>query len=299
VSDVSIVIATKDRAGFLSRALESLARQRTSVSFEVIVADNGSTDATPDVVERAVRVAPHPLRRIEAGNANRALARNDGIAAASGELVLFVDDDVWLPPGFVSAHAAAHRERNGVPRAVTGPIVNVASYDEQPRPSAANFSRAFFCTCNASVPKSALDGIGGFDETFDLYGWEDTEIGLRLRDAGVQHAFAWDAFLYHIKPPEPLERAVLRSVEKAMMAARLIRKSPGLRTRLATGAYPLNLLRAKLMSPLLPVYAGVASSTRLPKPLVAYARSRLLDGVYVERLARALGDEDCHKTARC
>ncbi|MGH7683621.1 MAG: glycosyltransferase family 2 protein, partial [Vulcanimicrobiaceae bacterium] len=258
MSELSIVIASKDRANFLARALESLAQQQSTASFEVIVADNGSTDATPEVVERAIRAAPHPLRRIEAGNANRALARNKGIAAASGELVLFVDDDVWLPPNFVAAHAAAQRRRDGARRAVTGPIVNVPSYDERPRPSPANFSRAFFCTCNASVPKSALDEIGGFDESFDLYGWEDTEIGLRLRDAGVEHAFAWEAFLYHIKPPEPLESAVLRTVEKATMAARLVRKNPSMRTCLATGAYPLNLLRAKLVSPLLPVYAGVA-----------------------------------------
>lgn len=299
MSEISIVIATKDRADFLSRALESIAQQRSTTSFEVIVADNGSTDATPDVVARAIGTAPHPLRRIEAGNANRALARNQGIAAALGQLVLFVDDDVWLPPNFVAAHAAMHYKRDGVVRAVTGPIINVPSYDERPRPSPANFSRAFFCTCNASVPKSALDRIGGFDESFDLYGWEDTEIGLRLRDIGVEHAFAWDAFLYHIKPPEPLERAVLRTVEKATMAARLVRKNPSMRTRLATGAYPLNLLRAKITSPLLPVYAGVASSTRLPPRIVAYARSRLLDGVYAERLARALDDEGCRKTARC
>lgn len=298
MSDISIVIATKDRADFLGRALESLAQQGGTASFEVIVADNGSRDATPEIVERAIRTAPHALRRIDAGNANRALARNQGLAVASSDLVLFVDDDVWLPPNFVDAHATAQR-RNGVRRAVTGPIINVPSYDDRPRPRPANFSRAFFCTCNASVPKSALDEIGGFDESFDLYGWEDTEIGLRLRDAGVERAFAWDAFLYHIKPPEPLERAVLRTVEKATMAARLVRKNPSMRTRLATGAYPLNLLRAKLASPLLPVYAGVASSTRLPQRLVAYARSRFLDAVYSERLARALDDEGCRKTARC
>lgn len=286
MSAISVVIATKDRAPFLERALESLAGQKGAPEFEVVVADNGSTDDTPAVVTRAAAKVPYPLRRIEAGTANRAYARNAGVAATSGELILFVDDDVWLPDGFVAAHAAA--QKSGKPCAVTGPIVNVPSYEERPRPTPANFSRAFLCTCNVSLAKESFRRVGGFDENFDLYGWEDTELGLRLRDSGVQHAFAWNAFLYHIKPPEPLELSVRRSVEKATMAARLVRKRPDLRTRLATGAYALNLARAKVVRPLLPVYAGVASSTRLPQPLVAYARARLIDGVYVERLAKEL-----------
>jgi len=295
MSALSIVIATKDRATFLERALESLARQQDAPGFEVIVADNGSTDDTPGVATRMASKVPFPLRRIEAGSSNRAFARNAGVAAASGELILFVDDDVWLPPQFVAAHAAA--QRDGKARAVTGPIVNVPSYDERPRPTPANFSRAFLCTCNVSIAKAAFQRVGGFDESFDLYGWEDTELGLRLRDSGVQHAFAWDAYLYHIKPPEPLELSVRRSLEKATMAARLVRKRPDFRTRLATGAYSLNLMRARVVAPFLPVYAGVAASTRLPRPLVAYARARLLDGVYVERLAQELHREDTARPA--
>jgi GT2 family glycosyltransferase len=147
------------------------------------------------------------------------------------------------------------------------------------------------------VAKAALERVGGFDEKFDLYGWEDTELGLRLRDAGLEHAFVWQAYLYHIKPAEPLELAVRRTAEKAAMAARLLRKNPSARTRLATGAYPLNRVRGKIVSPLLPLYAGLASSTTLPKPLVAYARAQFLDGVYLEGLERALKHEDSPRSA--
>lgn len=288
---ISVVIATKDRAAYLERALASLAQQTGAPEFDTVVADNGSTDSTPAIVEAAARTAPYRLRRIEAGHANRALARNAGIAAAAGDLIVFVDDDVWLPPHFLAAHAAAHRAAR-VPRAVTGPILNVPSYDERPRPTPANFSNAFFCTCNASVPASALRAIGGFDEAFNLYGWEDTELGMRLRTAGLEHAFAWDAFLYHIKPPEPLELAIQRTVEKAAMAAQFVRKNPTLRARLATGAYGFNFARAKLIAPLLPLYAGVASSSTLPKGVVSFARGRLLDGLYVAHLARALAKHE-------
>jgi glycosyltransferase involved in cell wall biosynthesis len=288
---ISIVIATKDRALFLQRALESLAQQRNAPEFEVVVADNGSTDGTPQVVADAIEIVPYHLRRIEAGRANRGLARNMGVLAAAGELVLFVDDDVWLPPHFIAAHVAEHR-RGRAARVVTGPIINVPDYERRPRPGASNYSSAFFCTCNASVSKVALDAVGGFDEAFNLYGWEDTELGLRLRNAGIEHSFAWDAFLYHIKPPEPLDLAIRRTVEKAAMAAQFVQKSPSLRTKLATGAYGINLVRGRLAAPLLPLFAGVASSDVLPKSLVAFARERLLDGLYVKRLGDELANRE-------
>jgi len=292
---ISVVIATKDRALFLQRALESLAQQRGAPEFEVVVADNGSTDGTPHVVAGAVEIVPYHLRRIEAGRANRGLARNMGVSAAAGQLILFVDDDVWLPANFIAAHVAEHRGARSS-RVVTGPILNVPDYDHRPRPGAANYSSAFFCTCNASVSKVALEAVGGFDEAFNLYGWEDTELGLRLRSAGLEHAFAWDAFLYHIKPPESLELSIRRTLEKATMAAQFVQKAPSLRTKLATGAYGVNLMRGKLAAPLLPLFAGVASSDVLPKPLVSFARTRLLDGLYVKRLAEEMkrkrdGDE--------
>ncbi len=288
---ISIVIATKDRALFLQRALESLTQQRNAPEFEVIVADNGSTDGTPQVVAAAAEIVPYRLRRIEAGRSNRGLARNMGVSASAGELILFVDDDVWLPANFIAAHVSEHRLGRAA-RVVTGPIVNVPDYELRPRPGAANYSSAFFCTCNASVSKVALDAVGGFDEAFNLYGWEDTELGLRLRNAGIEHTFAWDAFLYHIKPPEPLELAIRRTVEKATMAAQFVQKSPSFRTKFATGAYGINLVRGKLVAPLLPLFAGVASSDVLPKAVVAFARSRLLDGLYVKRLASELADRE-------
>ena len=98
-----------------------------------------------------------------------------------------------------------------------------------------------------SVRKSTLEAVGGFDESFDLYGWEDTELGLRLRTFDVERYFAWDAYLWHIKPQhdEPLESALVRALEKAHMAARFVQKSPSSRAKLATGAYAFNLLRAR------------------------------------------------------
>lgn len=286
---ISVVIATKDRAAYLERAIDSLVAQVAAPPFELIVVDNGSADATPEVARTASgRLA---LTYVSEPEPNRGAARNRGIARATGGLVVFIDDDVSLPAHFLAAHAAAHE--SGPPRAVSGPIINVASYDARPKAKASNYSRAFFCTCNVSLPRAALASVGGFDERFHLYGWEDTELGLRLRESGVTRHFAWDAFLYHIKPPaaDTLDSAMRRTVEKARMAARLVQAAPSLRVRLATGAYPLNLARAGVVAPrwALPLYAGLANQHRIPG-LAGFARGLLLDGLYVDELKRSLGD---------
>lgn len=286
------MIATKDRAGFLERVFESFAAQTAAPAFEVIVVDNGSSDRTPDVARAAAARESFEVRSISLTEPNRSAARNAGIEAARNEFVLFVDDDVWLPPSFLSAHAAA--QNSDAPSAVSGPIVNVPSYDVRPKPAAANYSGAFFCTCNVSVARTALLAVGGFDQTFNLYGWEDTELGLRLRRHGVRRTFAWDAYLWHIKPPlvETLDTLLQKTVERATMAARFLRKDPGFRTKLATGAYGLNVARSTLLAPAwsLAGYRRIAENDRAPAALRALARAQFLDGSYMTTLRRALAE---------
>ncbi|MDE2573504.1 MAG: glycosyltransferase family 2 protein [bacterium] len=284
----SIVIATKDRAHFLDGALSSLAQQVTAQSFEIIVVDNGSSDHTPAVIQRWAESLP--LRAVREERPNRGLARNRGIGVASGEIVAFCDDDVFLPQGWLAAHALAHDESDRVPHAISGPIINVPSYDDRPAPKPANFSRAFFCTCNVSVPREQLQEVGGFDEAFDLYGWEDTELGARLRDAGVQRRFAWDAYLWHIKPPtgETLELALRRAAEKGRMAARYVAKRPSHDAILATGAYAVNRWKGRLLTPRIvrTLLAGALATGRVPRLLERVARAQLLDGVYLSEMER-------------
>ncbi len=288
---ISIVIATKDRANYLERALASLEHQIGAPSFEAIVVDNGSTDDTKGVAERASARGLFPVTYVYEPEPNRGKARNAGIREASGFLVLFVDDDVQMPPGFLAAHEAAHSTTNLV---VNGPILNVRGYEDRPKPIPANYSRAFLCTCNVSVPKHALDAVGGFDEEFRLYGWEDTELGVRLREAGMRWKFAWDAYIWHIKPPteNTLEVETRKAMEKARMARRFLDKQPSPRARMATGAHRLNLLRGKYLLPdsLLALYAGLATSDDTPAALRAFARSQFLDGMYTRELVRALDE---------
>jgi len=282
---VSVVIATRDRAALLDGALRSLATQVGAPEIETIVVDNGSSDATREVT------AAHDATYVFEAEPNRARARNAGVARASGDYLLFVDDDVVLPPFFVAAHARAHASQT-FPHVVTGPIINVPSADQRPVPSFGNASNAFFCTCNASVPRTTFHSVGGFDESFDKYGWEDTELGTRLRKFDVRRIFAWDAYLWHIKPPstETLDAALLKTIEKARMAAKFVRKDTSLRAKLATGAYGANRVRAKLLAPASAQawLAGVATSDRVPPALARVARGLVLDSVYVDELERAL-----------
>jgi glycosyltransferase involved in cell wall biosynthesis len=282
---ISVIVATRNRAALLDGALASLRAQLGAPRIEAIVVDNGSTDATRAVAERHAAVyvyEPQP---------NRALARNAGIAVATGEVVLFVDDDVVLPPFFVAVHARA-QARETFPHVVTGPIINVPAPDVRPVPTFLNGSNAFFCTCNVSVPRNVLEAVGGFDPSFDKYGWEDTELGVRLRKFDVRRRFVWEAYLWHVKPPatETLDAALEKTIEKARMAAKFVRKDPSRRARLATGAYAANRLRARLLAPRAAQswLAGLATSERVPAPVARVARGLVLDSVYVDELERAL-----------
>ncbi|MGR4065093.1 MAG: glycosyltransferase family 2 protein [Vulcanimicrobiaceae bacterium] len=289
---ISVVIATKDRAAYLERAIDSLCKQIAAPSYEIVVADNGSSDDTKEIVEHFARRG-RPVRYVYEGEPNRGKARNRGVQAAQGYLVLFCDDDVQAPPGFLAAHEAAHTTSNLV---VNGPILNVPSYESRPKPALANFSRAFLCTCNVSVPRHAIAAVGGFDEAFNLYGWEDTELGVRLREAGLAWRFAWDAYVWHIKPPaeNTIEVETAKALEKARMAARFVRKQPSSRARMATGAHAANLLRGRYLLPegLLAIFAGVATSDALPPVVRSLARAQFLDGMYTKELARTLAAEN-------
>jgi glucosyl-dolichyl phosphate glucuronosyltransferase len=103
--DATVLIATYDRAGFLDRTLQSIrgltvASRRT---WEVIVVDNNSRDATRTVVERQARDFPVALTYLFEARQGRSSALNAGIAAARGAVIAMTDDDVRVDPGWLDA----------------------------------------------------------------------------------------------------------------------------------------------------------------------------------------------------
>lgn len=286
--EASVVIATHNRARELGDCLAALALQSQPDQFEVIVVDNGSQDHTQEVIAAH---ASDRVRGVFVAEPNRAKARNAGIAQARGRIVIFCDDDTVAPDNFVAEHLGAHHA-SARPAVVSGPIINVPDKDHLVAPSARHYSRAFFCTCNASVAKADLEAVGGFDERYDLYGWEDTDVGLRLRSRGLARLFAWHAYIYHVKPPRAvtLERRRAVAAEKGTMAARFVRKAPSWAVRLATGAYSANFARAAIVNakPLRSLYERLARSARPGSFVHAFASEALVDATYLDALRSAL-----------
>lgn len=288
--DASIVIATRNRAGLLRGCLARLSAQSAAGRFEVIVVDNGSTDETAAVVQTAAD-GGLTIRRIYVAEPNRGKARNAGIAASSGAAILFCDDDTLPPRSWAEAHLAALDM--DPKRVVSGPIINVEGDGDLPPPSAKNFSRAFLCTCNASVSRAELEAVGGFDERYHLYGWEDTDLGVRLRARGARRIWSWEAYLYHVKPAaaQPLDARIALASEKGAMAARFIRKSPTLPVRLATGAYALNFARAAIVeAPLMRRWYArvVADPDSARSALGKFAAEALVDAAYLDAMRAGL-----------
>ena len=289
--EASVVIATHNRASRLRDCLNALSRQTAAGRFETVVVDNGSGDDTPAVVA----AAGDTVRGLSVCDPNRAKARNAGIGAAQGRIVVFCDDDTIAPPAFVAEHLRAHA--GGEPAVVSGPIINVVDAGARPEPSAHHYSRAFFCTCNASVQRDELLAAGLFDERYNLYGWEDTDLGLRLRERGLRRVFAWPAFLYHIKPPSSttLEQRRALAREKGAMAARFVRKAPQWAVRLATGAYAANFARAAIVhaAPLRRLYEKIAGASAAGSIASTLAVEALVDAAYIDALQEALRHEAC------
>ena len=93
---VSVIVPTFDRVAVLREAVESVLAQ-THRDLEVVVVDDGSTDATPELVA-AFAAGDARVRYERQANAGAAAARNTGLAAASGDFVAFLDsDDSWVP----------------------------------------------------------------------------------------------------------------------------------------------------------------------------------------------------------
>src|SRR5579864_4671402 len=137
----TVVIATRNRAVRLNACLASLRAQKACDDFEIVVVDNGSADETSAVLRRQPNEAPL-LRVLRVSEPNRGKARNAGIGAALGEVIIFCDDDTVAPADFVGAHLRAHRRFD--PCVVAGPIINIADAAKPVPPTAVHYSRAYF-----------------------------------------------------------------------------------------------------------------------------------------------------------
>ncbi len=239
----TIQLCTYNRAALLERVLDACFEQTFPAdAYEVVLVNDGSTDATPQVVERLRSRATCEFVVVDQPNSGLAKGRNAGIARARGERIVFIDDDVLPLPNFLQEHWRSHASH---PQAIVrGGAINVESFDELPVPvwSVKDYSGNYFWTTNVSVPLATIRSIGGFDESFSEYGWEDIDVGLRLRALGVKAVFNPKALAYHYKPrPRSgnVEKMVRQARAQARTAVKLARIHPQWRTYLATGINPV------------------------------------------------------------
>ena len=239
---VSVVIPTYNRRPILEKCLLALERQQVSPEidrYEVVVVDDGSTDGTPDWLRGAAERFPH-VRLIEQSHGGPAEGRNRGVDHAHGDVIVFIDSDLVVTDSFLSCHASSlvrSWEARGDRLCFTyGAVVNTANF-EQPtaeRHKLRDLSWAYFATGNVAIAKEVLQRAGLFDTGFRLYGWEDLELGERLRRMGVQLIKCPAAVGYHRHPALTLDqipRLIEVEGERARMGLVFFRKHPTRRVR--------------------------------------------------------------------
>jgi glycosyltransferase involved in cell wall biosynthesis len=250
-SVVSVIIPTYNRAALLRRTLDSLTSQSVRAArFEVVVADDGSSDDTRSVVESYGRVLRiryfyQPDEGFRAG-----AARNAGARLAAAPVLAFLDTGLLAGPDFIQAHAAAHSGSNA-PRAVAGyaygfnrvepfpwlgdlldgltaqQAVDQLGADPRFRDrrdqilEPVNFDTGrlaapwwIFWSLNISVRATDFHAVGGFDEGFRGWGLEDVELGYRLAARGAQVVVsrqAWAVDVPHDRNMKSESESVLRN----------------------------------------------------------------------------------------
>ena len=249
--ELSVVIPTYNRLDTLREVIPSLLSQDIRAErYEVVVADSNSTDGTTPYLAGVAAEYPR-VRHLPGPYTGRAMARNAGIEAACGAIVLFTDADIIAAPDLLARHLARHAERDDI--AVVGlelQVSSLADYERlrafpgERRPlhpdSRKKLSWLYFLTGNASVRKRDLDRVGRFDESFTGYGHEDLELGYRLEDAGVTIVYEPRAVDYHWHPVPYAEQKAKMSLA-GRSTVRFFRKHPSFMVRARLGMTPLSL----------------------------------------------------------
>jgi len=214
--DLSIVVPTYNGSAMLPRLLQSIRLADHPDAYEIFICDDGSSDDIASVVGLHGRGLPvHVLRQARWG-ARRGAARNMGIQASKGRIVLFLDDDVAFSRQLLMAHLRSHKETS-MKRLVFGfrhrvsleppdsslsvvPAIN----DHRPywigrmgeRLSESPTPWYYAATCNLSVCRLGADML--FDESFIGWGCEDIEFGYRCWRAGIELHCNPEAMVVHL-----------------------------------------------------------------------------------------------------
>jgi glycosyltransferase involved in cell wall biosynthesis len=207
-ADLSLIICTRNRCGQLVRCFETIQRLKFERPWELIIVDNGSTDATAVVIQEFVKAAPFPIFYVSQPKLGLGSARNAGLVAASGEILAFTDDDCYPAPDFLSRVWSAFEDPSlGY---VTGRILLHDSADLPIGTNASTepvtFRRKSFINpggvqgANMAFRREVLYEIGGFDPLFgagSLFPAEDLDAASRASAAGWNGQYCPDVVVHH------------------------------------------------------------------------------------------------------
>lgn len=197
---VSIIVLCHGRWARTRRCLEALRRCTPTGLYELLVYDNASTDRTHERLRRLSRGWPQLKVRRNERNLPFARAVNRGMDEARGRWVVWLNNDTVPSPGWLEALLATARLDDAV--AAVGPMTGVMAPPEQLAAPFANdkLTRAHEATFLGGfcllLRREAVRAVGRLDERF-VWGWEDIDYCLRLRQAGWRLARASHVFVEH------------------------------------------------------------------------------------------------------
>jgi glycosyltransferase involved in cell wall biosynthesis len=235
----SVVIPTYNRRPILEKCLRALEQQTCTpdhvANYEVVVVDDGSTDGTVEWLQTTAEF-PHVKLFLQA-HAGPSMARNLGVERAIGDTIIFIDSDLVVTDCFLQSHAIslhtayAAATTDPAPVFTYGRVVNTCNF-EQPTSEPykiTDFSAAFFATGNVAIARSWLLKAGLFDTGFQLYGWEDLELGVRLKNLGLKLIKCPDAVGYHWHPAFSLDqipKLIDQEIQRGRMGVLFYEKHP-------------------------------------------------------------------------
>ena len=234
----SVVIPTYNRKPILEKCMRALEQQQIDATvvtgYEIVLVDDGSTDGTLEWLEQHSAEFPHVRSHLQ-NHQGAAAARNLGVEQAKGDTIIFVDSDVVVTENFLQAHAEAlleGQQQVGSDRIFTyGAVINTCNFENPTSEpyKITDFSAAYFATGNVAIARKWLEKSGLFDTRFQQYGWEDLELGVRLKQLGLKLIKCPQAAGYHWHPPFSLEqipKLIDQEIQRGRMGVLFYQKHP-------------------------------------------------------------------------
>ncbi len=234
--DISVIIPTYNRKKLLEITLPNILNQDFDGEYEVIVSDDGSEDET-SIYIKELQGKYKKLRYIKNNERKGpAHARNRALEIAEGKLMVFIDSDIYVKKDFLKNHFEIQK-KNNFNILVQGPVINTYNWEKpwEEKFKLRDVSSAYFATGNASISREILLETGFFDENFTFYGWEDLELGIRIKKLNIPKINSEKVTVWHIQTLPNLKNLpylLNKEKERAKSALYFYKKHPTLEVKM-------------------------------------------------------------------